>query len=299
MASNHRVLVTNKVRCMATYETIFFWIALVLYALASGGYIYALVFRNEKIIPKLILLIAIGFALHTGAVAARYLAQGHFPWSTDYENGLMGGWFIVLSTLYVSWRQKPLQLLGAATLPTALLIMGYGVMRNPTLAPMAATLKSFWLAIHVFFAWLSFGAYVLAMAAGVIFLTKQGKGAEESAAAKSLPATSSRFDDLTLERLDDLMFRYLVFGFITNAIMIAAGSIWAKDLWGNYWSWDPVETWSLISWLMYGVAIHLRVTMGWRGTRFSWLMIGALVTVIINFFGVSMLMKTTVHVFKL
>jgi cytochrome c-type biogenesis protein CcsB len=284
---------------MATYEAIFFWIALVLYAFASGGYIYALVFRNEKIIPKLILLIALGFALHTGAVTARYLAQGHFPWSTDYENGLMGGWFIVLSTLYVSWRQKPLQLLGAATLPTALLIMGYGVMRNPTLAPMAATLKSFWLAIHVFFAWLSFGAYVLAMAAGIIFLSKQVRGAKESATPQPLPATPSRFDDLTLDRLDDLMFRYLVFGFITNAIMIAAGSIWAKDLWGNYWSWDPVETWSLISWLMYGVAVHLRVTMGWRGARFSWLMIGALVTVIINFFGVSILMKTTVHVFKL
>lgn len=277
---------------MAYYEAIFFWMALVIYALSAGGYIYALVFRNDRIVPKLLVLIGTGLAVHTGAVAARYLAQGHFPWSTDYENGLMGGWFIVASTLFVAWRQKPLRVLAVASVPTAMLIMGYGVMRNPTLAPMAATLKSFWLGIHVFFAWLSFGAYVLAMAAGVIYLLK------ERAQALGTASADDRFAELAPERLDDLMFKYLVFGFITNAIMIAAGAIWAKDLWGAYWSWDPVETWSLISWLMYGAAIHLRVTMGWRGTRFSWLMIGALLTVIINFFGVSILMKSSVHVFK-
>lgn len=278
---------------MATYEALFFWIALVLYAFASGGNIYAVVFGNQRVVPRLALLLALGFALHTGAIAARYIAQGHMPWSADYENGLMGGWFIILSTLYVAWRQKPLQVLAVATVPTAMLIMGYGVMRNPALAPLAATLKSFWLAIHVYFAWLSFGAYVLAMAAGVVYLLK------ERAAARQGSGTGQRFAELAPERLDDLMFKYLVFGFITNAIMIAAGSIWAKDLWGAYWSWDPIETWSLISWLMYGAAIHLRVTMGWRGTRFSWLMIGALATVLVNFFGVSILMKSTVHVFKL
>ncbi|QXE90543.1 cytochrome c biogenesis protein CcsA [Geomonas subterranea] len=282
---------------MAYYEAICFWLSLVIYALSAGGYIYALVFRNEKVVPKLLVLIGTGLLVHTGAVAARYFAQGHFPWSTDYENGLMGGWFIIASTLFVAWRQKSLRVFAVATVPTTMLIMGYGVMRNPTLAPMAATLKSFWLAIHVFFAWLSFGAYALAMAAGVIYLLKE-RAAKQRGQAPAEPVPE-RFADLPPERLDDLMFKYLVFGFITNAIMIAAGSIWAKDLWGAYWSWDPVETWSLISWLMYGAAIHLRVTMGWRGTRFSWLMIGALLTVIINFFGVSILMKSSVHVFKM
>lgn len=277
---------------MATFEAAFFWVALVIYAVSGGGYIYAFVFRNDRILGKLTLLIGAGLLLHSGAIAARVAAQGHFPWSTDYENGLMGGWFIVASALCVGWRQKPLRVLGAGAIPLALLVMGYGVMRNPTLAPMAATLKSFWLYIHVFFAWLSFGAYALAMAAGVIFLLKSRPPRREEDAA-----FYGRFP--SLDRLDELMFRYLVFGFITNAVMIAAGSIWAKDLWGSYWSWDPVETWSLISWLMYGVAIHLRVTMGWRGKRFAWLMIGALATVIINFFGVSIVMKSTVHVFRI
>ncbi len=277
---------------MSTMESVCFWITLMFYAVATGGYIYAIVFKNERVMPKLLLLIGIGVLFHSVAIVSRTVAQGHFPWSSDYENGLMGGWFIVISTLYVAWRQKPLRILGAVTLPAALLIMGYGVMRNPTLEPMSATLKSFWLYIHVFFAWLSFGAYALAMAAGVLYLLRERftkKEGPEMGLYEQFPPQ---------ERLDELIFKYLVFGFINNAVMIAAGAIWAKDLWGNYWSWDPVETWSLVSWLMYGIAIHLRITMGWRGSRFAWLAVIALSTVIINFFGVTLVVKSSLHMFN-
>lgn len=277
---------------MSFYESIFFWAALTIYALASGGFCYAVVFRNDKVLGKLVALTAAGLFIHTAAIAARYAAQGHLPWSSNYDNGLMGGWFIVLSTIYVCIRHKSIRIVGIATLPAVLLIMGYGVMRNPVLSPLDATLKSFWLYFHVFFAWLSFGAYVLAMGVGVLYLLREKK--ERAGEAVEF---YQRFG--SNDSLDDLMFRYLVFGFITNAVMIVAGAIWAKDLWGSYWSWDPIETWSLISWLMYGLAIHLRVTMGWRGSRFAWLMIGALLTVIINFFGVSLIMKSTVHVFRM
>jgi len=80
--------------------------------------------------------------------------------------------------------------------------------------------------------------------------------------------------------------------------MISAGAIWAKDLWGSYWSWDPVETWSMISWTTYGIAIHLRVTFGWRETRLAWLLIIALSTVIISFFGVNFMISTSQHMFN-
>lgn len=276
---------------MSPIESVLFWAALILYSVAAGGYSYSIVFKNDKVMPKLVAIIFISALLHTGAIAARVHAQGHFPWSSDYDNGLMGGWFIIVATLYVVWRQKPLRILGAATLPAVILIMGYGVMRRPVLEPMSATLKSFWLYIHVFFAWISFGAYALAMGAGVVYLLRERahtKG-EGTAYFEQLPSQ---------ERLDELMFRYLVFGFVNNAVMIAAGAIWAKDLWGNYWSWDPVETWSLVSWLMYGLAIHLRITMGWRGTRFAWISVLALSTVIINFFGVTLVAKSSLHMFN-
>jgi ABC-type transport system involved in cytochrome c biogenesis permease subunit len=69
--------------------------------------------------------------------------------------------------------------------------------------------------------------------------------------------------------------------------MIATGSIWAHGLWGRYWGWDPIETWSLISWLIYGAALHLRITMGWKARRMAWLAVGAMATVIISFFGIG------------
>ena len=101
-----------------------------------------------------------------------------------------------------------------------------------------------------------------------------------------------------LKRLDELMFRSTAFGFITDTVMIAAGSIWAKDLWGSYWSWDPVETWSLLSWLVYGVSLHLRITLGWRGRRLAWLLVFAIIGVLISFWGVNLVMEGSAHVFN-
>lgn len=276
---------------MSPVESVLFWIAMVLYALAGGGYVYALVFRNERVMDRLIHLIAAGFLVHTAAIAARFAAQGHLPWSGDYEQGLMGGWFIILATLYVGYGRRKLHILAVGTVPAALLIMGYGAMRNPVLTPMAASLKTVWLYIHVYFAWLAYGAYTLAMGAGVVYLLKRRDEARE--------AHNPLYERLPgLDRLEELMFRYVVFGFITDAIMIAAGAIWAKDLWGSYWSWDPVETWSLVSWLIYGIAIHLRVTMGWRGPKLAWLVIVALSTVFITFFGVNFVIDTSMHFFN-
>jgi len=276
---------------MAYWETIFFWIAMAIYALASGGYIYSIVFKNPRVMPKMTIFVAGGLIAQTVAIAARYAATGHIPWSGDYESALMGGWIVIGATLIVGWRNKSLQGLAVATVPLVLIMMGYGYMRNPVLTPMAASLKTFWLYIHVYFAWLAFGAYSLAMAAGVIYLLKRRDSMR--------PVQNPSFERFpTLDRLDELIFRFVVFGFITDTIMIAAGSIWAKDLWGSYWSWDPVETWSLISWLSYGICIHLRVTFGWRERRLAWLVIAALSTVIISFFGVTLIVNTSLHMFN-
>lgn len=270
---------------------VFYLVAMVVYALAGGGLIYSFVFKNPRVVPKVTLLVAFGFMAQTIAIVARFNAIGHLPWSGHYEYALMGGWFIIAGTLFVGWQNKQLQCLAAGTVPLVLIMLGYGYMQNPALTPMAASLKTVWLYIHVYFAWLSFGAYSLAMAAGVVFLLKQ----KSEASAEPNPAYE-RFP--SLGRLDELIFRYVVFGFITDTIMITAGGIWAKDLWGNYWAWDPVETWSLISWLTYGITIHLRVTFGWREKRLAWLAVAALSTVIICFFGVNLVVNTSLHVFQ-
>lgn len=276
---------------MAFWEIVFYWIALVAYAFGFGGCVYSIIFKNPRVMSKLTMLVAVGFLAHTSAIGARFYATGHLPWSGHYEYALMGGWFIILFTLFVGWQNKSLQVLAIGTVPLVTIMMGYGYMQNPGLTPMAASLKTVWLYIHVYFAWLSFGAYSLAMAAGVLFLLKEKneRQGEPNPAYDRFPS---------LGRLDELIFRYVVFGFITDTMMISAGAIWAKDLWGNYWSWDPVETWSLISWLFYGITIHLRVTFGWREKRLAWLAVAALSTVIISFFGVNLVVNTSLHMFQ-
>jgi len=278
---------------VAQIEQIFFWIAIVLYAVTTGGYVYALVFRNNRVLPAFTWVIALGFVCHTVAIWGRFDATGHLPWSGDYETALAGSWLIILFALIVTRLRPDLRLMGLAVLPFIVLLMGFGAMRSPTLVPMNATLKTIWLYIHVYFALISFGAYTLAMGTGVLYLLKRRN--EGTIPDMPNPVIAQL---PSLERLDELTFRYVVFGFITDAFMIAAGAIWAKNLWGSYWNWDPVETWSLISWLIYGLSIHLRLTMGWRGGRFAWLAIAALSSVLIAYFGVTFVVQSSIHMFE-
>jgi cytochrome c-type biogenesis protein CcsB len=272
---------------MAPLEAVLVWTSIFLFAISSALYIYSFIFKNEKVLARMIYLIGASFLTLTAAILARYAAVGNFPVATDYENGLLGAWFVVSLTFYATVRHKVLKPLGLATLPFALILLGYGVMRDPELLPMAASVKSFWLYIHVFFAWLAFGAFAVAAGLGVIYILKEKNLGKEF--YQKLPE---------LPRLEDLMFKYVVFGFITDAVMIASGSIWAYDLWGSYWSWDPVEMWSLVTWVIYGLAIHLRVTMGWRGRRFAWIVIIALVGMVITYFGINFFVKTSLHFFE-
>lgn len=257
-----------------------FWTMLVLYALTVAAQIYGQIFRKRLLVQRAWFVIAIAFALHTVLVAWRWIATGHVPTIGNFENALAGGWFIVLMVLWAGWNER-YPLLAAGALPFALLILGGGAMSDTAARPMSASLRSFWLYIHIFFAWLAYGAYTVACGAGIAYLIKSKRGEREP-----------------LARLDELMFRSTVFGFITDAVMIAAGSIWAKDLWGAYWSWDPVETWSLLSWLIYGLALHLRITMGWRGRKLAWLVVFSIIGVLISFWGVNLVMEGSAHVFN-
>ncbi len=268
---------------MSNLYAALFWLNLVLYALAIGAQIFAQVFVRPAWNRRADWLVVAGLVLHTALVAWRWIETGHIPVIGNFENALLGGWFIVLFVLWAGWNQR-YPLLAAGSLPFALIILGYGVMSDTAPSPFVASLQSFWLYIHIFFAWLAYAAYTVACGAGVVYLVRSRRGVE--------------VDEDALGRLDELMFRATTFGFITDAIMIAAGSIWAKNLWGSYWGWDPVETWSLLSWLVYGMALHFRTTMGWRGRKLAWLLVFAIIGVLISFWGVNLVMEGSAHVFN-
>lgn len=260
-----------------------FWLTCAVYAAAIGAQLFGHVFGRPRWNRRAAVALLAGLAAHTVLVAWRWAATGHVPVIGNFENALVGGWFIVAMTAWAAWRQRfPLLVSGA--LPFALIVLGIGAFSEKAPSPFVASLQSSWLYIHIFFAWLAYGAYTVACGAGVLYLVRTRRGAAA--------------DPEGLARLDELMFRATAFGFVTDAVMIAAGSIWAKDLWGSYWSWDPVETWSLLSWLVYGLALHLRTTMGWRGRRLAWVLVVAVVTVLVSFWGVNVVMSGSEHVFN-
>jgi ABC-type transport system involved in cytochrome c biogenesis permease subunit len=87
--------------------------------------------------------------------------------------------------------------------------------------------------------------------------------------------------------MDELMVKMILFGFICQGLMVAAGAVWAHQLWGRYWGWDPVETWSLVCWLVYGLVLHFRLMMGWKGVKMAIMVILSLSTAIVYFWGIG------------
>lgn len=260
---------------MSYYEDIFLWIAIGFYSVAFLLFLAGLVFRKERLPDTAFYLSFLGFVLHTGAIAARWAVTGHLPVMRTYENSLAGTWFIMVIYCVMRYAFPLSRPFGVAILPLAVLILGNGIQTGAELQPLEPPYRSNWLYVHVLFAWFAFGSYVVAFAAGILYLLK-GWGKVE---------ILTRLPELKV--LDELSFRLILFGVLAEAIMIGSGAIWARGLWGRYWAWDPVETWSLISWLVYGLNLHLRATLGWRGKRAAWLAIVSLIGVLFVFFGIG------------
>ncbi|MEF9426675.1 MAG: cytochrome c biogenesis protein CcsA [Candidatus Mariimomonas ferrooxydans] len=275
---------------MRVLEDILVWGCIYFYALASILLLTGFIFNKERPLKFASYLVLPAFVAHTVIFIMRWARTGYFPANAEFENAITGGWFAIGFTVYLFMRNRAMTGVALFTVPATLLLLGYGVMKAPDPLPLTASLKSGWLVIHVLFAQLAFGAYVIASGTGLLYVLKDNKIRKGIASS-----FYERFP--RLEVIDENMFRFVVCGFIAEVIMIISGAIWAKDLWGSYWSWDPVEVWSLISWLLYGLGIHLRVTLGWRGRRLAWLMIFLLSTVIITYWGIDIVVENTQHIF--
>lgn len=274
---------------MTLYEGVTMWTALALYAVAWIAVVAGMVFRRERWLAWSRRLTLAAVAAHTLAMVARWATTGHLPVVADYENALAGTWMVAVALLLVVMRWPSLGAGSILVHPLILLVMGYGLMKAPG-EPTAMTpaYQSPWLWVHVLFAWFSYASFTVASALGMLYLLRERRS-QDDGWWRRLPS---------LEEMDDLAYRLIAFGFVMAAVMLVSGSIWANRLWGSYWSWDPVETWSLVSWLVYGLYLHLRLIHGWRGKRAAWYAVLALITVLISFWGVNLL-QAGLHVFQL
>lgn len=260
-------------------ELSLFWISVSLYALASIQFIRSLVFRIEKPIRPGIYIATAGLVIHSLTILLRWLRIGHFPFISLFELVSLGSWFCIAMFLIIAKRWKGYSLLGAVVAPLSFLMMGFASQTYLGTVPISPALKSYWLYIHIFFALLSYGCYITAAGCGILFLLKEGH--------PNVP-------DANL--LDIRGYRFILFGFTNHAIMVASGAIWANQAWGRYWGWDPIETWSLITWFVYAFYLHARLVRGWRGKGCAWLSIISVLLLLLCFWGIPLFSKT-IHSF--
>lgn len=256
-------------------DILFYWLALAAYVGSSLGYIGGLAFDRRRFRAAGRMLAAIGVLLHACALLLRWSAVGHGPYISTYEILSSTAWVAVFFFVLLEWRQGQWANLGAAVMPMAFLLMGFALLGSREAKMLPPTLRSAWLVVHVIFAKLAVASLLVAVAMAVFFLLKRARPAADGGYLARLPSMAA---------LDDYGYRLVVFGFICLTVMIVSGAIWAHNSWGQYWSWDSAQTWSLVVWLVYGLFLHGRITFRWRGTVSAWYVIVAFFFSLMAFF---------------
>ena len=223
-------------------------------------------------------------------LSSRWIIEGYFPLSNLYESLLFLTWILLTLYLYLEYKLKN-QLVGAILIPVALFINGFA---NLTLSPdmqkaspLVPALQSNWLMMHVSMMMLSYATLLIGSLMCILFLIisqyqdinlqsmQNGNFAVSNliveyykTKSSSLSSPSSQFNKLKLlQNLDNWSYRVIGLGFPFLTIGIISGAIWANEAWGSYWSWDPKETWALITWLIFAAYLHSRITKGWEGKK--------------------------------
>lgn len=257
------------------------------YGFASILYVLSWVFKSEfpgKLATWTTILAVTGNA---AGIAMRWvesynLGIGHAPLSNMYESLVFFSWTIGVIYLVIEYKYK-YRTMGVFATPLAFLAMAYASMSpDKNIKPLIPVLKSNWLIAHVFTCFLGYAGFAIAFAVSLMYLFKKRDVDGKSSLLVRLPASNI---------LDELTHQTVMFGFLFLTIGIITGSVWANSSWGSYWSWDPKETWSLITWLIYASLLHFRLMKGWQGTRIAYISIIGFMAMIFTFFGVNYLLS--------
>ena len=224
-------------------------------------------------------------AVHVFAVVMRGIAAHRAPWGNMYEfitSSLAMAVVIYLVLVFrrgLRWLGLPVTLLAAIGQGLAVTVFYVNV------APLMPALHSVWFVIHIVAAALSGAAFSIGGLAAVLYLLKargERRAAPLNGYLRRLPSAAV---------IDRLSYRFHAFALPLWTFTIAAGAIWAQFAWGRFWGWDPKETWSLVTWIVYVAYLHARATAGWKGTRAAVLAVIGLATFWFNFIGVNLLVS--------
>jgi len=250
---------------------------------------------------------------------ARWIESGHpFPVSNLYESLFFLCWCLTFAHLIGEYTSRQ-KMIGVFSAPFATGLAAFASFYLPVQlqvsAPLVPALDSNWLMLHVSVMVFSYG-FVLAggaTAMAYLWVTRREKSVElrgnsvgsggmrrvekmafsegEGQAVMTLTQTqATTLQASTLaETLDNVSYRLIGLGFPLLTIGIISGAVWANEAWGSYWSWDPKETWALITWLIFAAYLHARLTVGWQGKRPAILAVVGFCSVWITYLGVNFL----------
>ena len=261
---------------MIQLENTLFTIVLVLYFLCMACYFAFIAMKQDKLAKIAMWIQLAGLILHTCTIILRGMTAGRLPLTNQYEFASAFSWGLCLVSLIFIHRFK-FPVLGAFASPVTFLVIGYAAMQSKEIHELMPALKSYWLGFHVSSAIISYGAFGVCFVLSMIYLMRD-KMKEHGFLDEHIPSK---------EKLDLLSYRSVALGLLFLTITIISGAIWADRAWGSYWSWDPKETWSLITWLIYAVYLHLRLRKGWSGKTAAIFAVIGFICVIFTYIGVN------------
>ena len=212
----------------------------------------------------------LGAVFLTACLVLRTISTGHGPFTNQYEFSVAFAWGMVVAYVYFEHRYH-VRTIALLVLPIATGMLLYALTVGATANPLVPALQNnLLLTIHVAVAIVAYGAFSISFAAAVLYLTQP----EEGRPGWPRPAL-----------MDEIGYRAVIIGFPLLTMTVVLGAVWAEIAWGSYWSWDPKETASLLTWLIYGAYLHARVARGWVGRRAAWLLVAGFASVLLTFFG--------------
>ena len=264
---------------MLQLENVLFTIAMWVYFASMILYFLFLVLKKSQISRAATAVQGIGLLLQTAAIIFRGIGAGRLPLTNQYEFAAAFAWGLCLVSLVFIIRFR-FPMLGIFALPLVFLIIGYAAMQDRTVHELMPALKSNWLGFHVSTAIVSYGAFGVSFVLGIIYLLRE-RIKTDGFFGQHIPDK---------EKLDLIAYRSVALGLLFLTLTIITGAIWAKRAWGSYWSWDPKETWSLVTWIVYAAYLHLRLNRKWGGKAAAIFAIAGFAAVIFTYIGVNTLL---------
>ncbi len=253
-------------------ESTLFTLAFALYVLSLVVYFAGLFARRDRWAGGGLALAVLGFAAQTAALIMRTVSSGHAPFTNMFESLSFLAWAMVLA-LIVFGRTSRVPRLGPYLM---LIVVALDALASSPLMPKGATplvpaLQSYWLWLHVSVTLLGEAFFAVAFVSSLLYLAA---GDEEKKV-----------------RLDALAYRAVAVGFPLFTLGgLVFGMVWAYRAWGSYWSWDPKEVWSLITWFVFALYLHTRIVMGWKGKRSAFVAVIGFLAALFTYFGVNYLL---------